>query len=89
MRRFLIAALLVLAAAAASYAATAGAGAGVAPGGAASAPRPRIEVTFVLDSTGSMGGLIEGEDLVHREQHHRAKADARREDRAGHLPRPG
>lgn len=24
------------------------------------APKPRIEVTFVLDSTGSMGGLIEG-----------------------------
>jgi Mg-chelatase subunit ChlD len=27
---------------------------------ASAAPRPRVEVTFVLDSTGSMGGLIEG-----------------------------
>ena len=25
-----------------------------------SATKPRVEVTFVLDSTGSMGGLIEG-----------------------------
>ncbi|MGA2640709.1 MAG: VWA domain-containing protein, partial [Spirochaetia bacterium] len=25
-----------------------------------SAARPRVEVAFVLDSTGSMGGLIEG-----------------------------
>jgi len=24
------------------------------------AAKPRVEVTFVLDSTGSMGGLIEG-----------------------------
>ncbi|MGO9410154.1 MAG: vWA domain-containing protein [Spirochaetia bacterium] len=26
----------------------------------AAAPKPRVEVTFVLDSTGSMGGLIDG-----------------------------
>src|SRR5436190_6112840 len=32
-----------------------------APGQAAvAAPRPRVEVAFVLDTTGSMGGLIEG-----------------------------
>jgi hypothetical protein len=28
--------------------------------GVQAAPRPRVEVTFVLDSTGSMGGLIDG-----------------------------
>src|SRR6201988_5514536 len=27
---------------------------------AVAAPRPRVEVAFVLDTTGSMGGLIEG-----------------------------
>jgi hypothetical protein len=43
--------------AAAALLAAAGAGAGAAP---APAPRPRVEVAFVLDSTGSMGGLIEG-----------------------------
>jgi len=31
-----------------------------APAVAAKAPAPRVEVTFVLDTTGSMGGLIEG-----------------------------
>ncbi|HVQ32203.1 MAG TPA: vWA domain-containing protein [Vicinamibacteria bacterium] len=30
------------------------------PGPALAAARPRVEVTFVLDTTGSMGGLIEG-----------------------------
>ncbi len=46
VRGFLTAAALALAAA--------------APGHAAPGARPRVEVTFVLDSTGSMGGLIEG-----------------------------
>src|SRR5512143_1802779 len=31
-----------------------------APSTAAKAAKPRIEVCFVLDTTGSMGGLIEG-----------------------------
>ena len=34
--------------------------AGVALARASQAPAPRIEVVFVLDTTGSMGGLIEG-----------------------------
>jgi hypothetical protein len=42
-------------------AALAGTAAAAAPGlPAAPAARPRVEVAFVLDSTGSMGGLIEG-----------------------------
>ena len=32
----------------------------VATGGPVEAARPRVEVAFVLDTTGSMGGLIEG-----------------------------
>jgi Mg-chelatase subunit ChlD len=48
-RWMLSVAALVLAAAAAGH------GAPAAPGA-----RPRVEVAFVLDSTGSMGGLIEG-----------------------------
>ena len=32
----------------------------VAAGGAVEPARPRVEVAFVLDTTGSMGGLIEG-----------------------------
>jgi hypothetical protein len=31
-----------------------------APRAALGKPRPRVEVAFVLDTTGSMGGLIEG-----------------------------
>jgi Mg-chelatase subunit ChlD len=45
----------LMAAAAWAYAAPAPSGAG-----GTAAARPRIEVAFVLDSTGSMGGLIEG-----------------------------
>jgi hypothetical protein len=48
LRRFSAAAALALAAASAQ---------GLPP---APSPRPRVEVAFVLDSTGSMGGLIEG-----------------------------
>lgn len=33
---------------------------GVAPAGRVAEARPRIDVVFVLDTTGSMGGLIEG-----------------------------
>jgi Mg-chelatase subunit ChlD len=44
MRRFILVAAAALAVAA----------------GVQAAPRPRVEVTFVLDSTGSMGGLIDG-----------------------------
>ena len=70
--------------------AAAAAGMLLAAGTAFAAAKPRVEVAFVLDSTGSMGGLIEGakrEDMVHRQQHHRAEADARGEDRADHLSR--
>jgi hypothetical protein len=50
MRILVVAALLAIAASVAVANAAAG----------AAAARPRVEVAFVLDSTGSMGGLIEG-----------------------------
>jgi hypothetical protein len=55
MKRFILraaAAAGLLLASAAAFAA--------APGGISAATKPRIEVAFVLDSTGSMSGLIEG-----------------------------
>ncbi len=48
----IVAALAIAASVAVTYGAPAGT--------AAAAAKPRIEVAFVLDSTGSMGGLIEG-----------------------------
>ena len=60
--------------------------------GGFAATKPRVEVAFVLDSTGSMGGLIEGakekiwsiaNDIV------KGKPGPRREDRPCHLPRQG
>ena len=59
---------------------------------AGSCGAPAVEVAFVLDSTGSMGGLIEGakqkiwsiaNSII------AAEADARGEDRPRRLPGPG
>jgi hypothetical protein len=60
MKRFIAAAAAAASGMVLSAATAFAAPAAPAPAGLAGPARPRIEVTFVLDSTGSMGGLIEG-----------------------------
>jgi hypothetical protein len=58
----------------------------------AAAKKPQIEVCFVLDTTGSMGGLIEGAKQKIwsiANESHRRQADAQREVRADRLPGRG
>ena len=50
-----------------------------APDKKAAAKKPQVEVVFCLDTTGSMGGLIEArqaEDLGHLQPDRRRQADA-------------
>ncbi len=57
---FALALTLALASLLASHAGARAATPGAPPPARTSAPRPRVEVAFVLDTTGSMSGLLEG-----------------------------